>query len=158
MLTQTQIDILGRDIRSNSQFNGFISQGNDQGIADVYNVLNNSYIKVVPQIPISEILGWAATGPFASIYDVSVNTGHPLRAAALTAIHIFGTVSFIDSSLPSTENLLRAFLQGGVISSGDYNAFLALQYIGPATSGEVLFGAGAIIDNGDISMALRGYR
>lgn len=145
---------LNNDIRNNPNCAIFINNGNDRAIMDLYNAQTS--IKYTPQIPISQVLIWAGSGPFATIIDAANNQSSPVRSAALTAIHLFGSVSNVDVSLPQVPGMLQAFVATGVITSGQYNSFMDMAY-SPGSSGEALFGTGTTITVNDISMALRGY-
>jgi len=142
----------------------FIASGNDQGLADLLNRKDDANSVVVPIIPVSRVLEWAGTrqgaasSPMKAITAAANDSSSPVQGVAQVALRVFGTLQSIDLSRPAVAGMVQGLTLGGVITSAQRDALLALQNASPASRAEVLFGGGTTVTNSDISFALRGQK
>lgn len=160
MLQGSQITTLKNDINGHSSiFSSLVTAGNDAGVAAIYNTASSGYSALLNTVPQYNIFFWAASGTYGSIQSGSFNYTHPANSACIAALNLIGNTNTIFNTGDANQvNLFLKLKNEGIITSAQYISLGQACQKNPATSGEVLFGAGTTIDQGDVSQALRGYR
>jgi len=109
-----------------------------------------TWTKTVAQVPVANVLAWAAAGPLAKITDASNDTNNAARSIALAALKIFsGAFTIYDASDPTNQALLAALVSAGLCTQDQANALPVL----PASAAENLLGSGTVLTDQDIERA-----
>jgi hypothetical protein len=103
----------------------------------VIRLLNSFTESMIAPIPSSLAKVWAASGPYASIVDVSNTVDHPCRASCLVVRETFKASDSIHINQPEVRTMLDAWVATGVITTEQCDALLALA-MQPASRAQVL--------------------
>jgi len=157
-LTNLQIPILKSDIQANPIFSSLITTGNDQGIANVYNVISSGFSCLLTNVPQYNVFFWAASGTYGIIQSGANTNGHPAQSACIAALSLIGNSNTVFNTGDANQvNLFLKLRTEGIITQAQYTSLGAACKKNPCSSGELLFGVGTIVTNSDVSLALRGY-
>jgi hypothetical protein len=133
-----------------------VAAGEDGALEQLINAPNAAWVKKMPQIPIPDVLSWAAGGPIAPITDASNNTASPVRGICLAALRMFnGTQTALDVSRSDVQAMFGNLVAAGTITQAQHDSLMNLQNVSPASRAEVLWGPGTVIGHLDIAKALR---
>ena len=132
----------------------------DAALVCLLNARRAELAAVVPLLPITSVLKWAAPGPLQQLTDYAADTSKPAtwRSVCMAALKLFGMTSPLDLSDPDINGnagMVQGLAAAGVLTESQVAALLALQNRAPASRAEVLFGADVVVSERQVHVALR---
>jgi hypothetical protein len=103
----------------------------------VYDLLTAQSFSMVGPLRSTTAKAWAAMGPYAKIYDASLDTSNPCRAACLVIRDSFACGDPIHLEDPRLQAMLRAWVQHEIATQEEVDGLYALATI-PASRVEKL--------------------
>jgi hypothetical protein len=103
----------------------------------VYDLLTAQTTTMVGPLRSTTAKAWAAAGPYARIYDASLDPANPCRASCLVIRDSFACGDPIHLEDPRLQEMLRAWVQCGIAAQAEVDGLYALATV-PASRAEKL--------------------
>lgn len=136
-MTPEQLAALKAELQADEKALGYAPLLASGALGAVCDLLNAQTQSVLGELSADRAITWGASGPMATITDVSNNASHVARASCLSFLRSLNSRMPIDMTNDSVKQLFAGWVAAGVITQDQSNSATALAQR-PASRAEAL--------------------